>query len=124
MPDEPSVVKVEARRLLAVQRRVAWNRIGEVAMPALDQVWASVRGRGIEGFGHNVFLYSSMGRDGAEGLRAIHDAGGHGIAQDRETATIFGMPHAAALGGGADEVLGIGLMAARINTLVGALASR
>jgi len=34
------------------------------------------------------------------------------------------MPHAAAVAGGADEVLGIGAMAARINTLVGALAAR
>jgi effector-binding domain-containing protein len=66
VPDEPSVVEVEARRLLAVQRRIAWNRIGEVAMPALDQVWASIRGRGIEGFGHNVFLYTNTGRDGAD----------------------------------------------------------
>jgi chemotaxis response regulator CheB len=37
----------------------------------------------------------------------MHDAGGIGIAQDRETATIYGMPGAALAGGGADYVLGL-----------------
>jgi two-component system chemotaxis response regulator CheB len=68
-------------------------------------------------------VLTGLGRDGADGLRAIHDAGGHGLAQDRETATIFGMPHAAALAGGVDEVVGIGRMAERINALARAAAA-
>jgi two-component system chemotaxis response regulator CheB len=44
----------------------------------------------------------------------MHDAGGIGIAQDRETATIYGMPGAAVQSGGVHHVLPIGRVAARV----------
>lgn len=88
--------------------------------PAADPLFTSVASH----FGPRSVgvVLTGMGRDGAEGLRAIRAVGGQTVAQDAETAVIFGMPRAAAPF--ADEVLPLGRIADAIATRVDSIAQR
>lgn len=56
-------------------------------------------------------LLTGMGRDGAEGLKKLHDAGARTFAQDEETCVVFGMPKAAIELGAADRVCALPMIA-------------
>lgn len=66
-------------------------------------------------------IMTGMGADGAQGMKAIHAAGGFNIGQDEATSVVYGMPRACAEMGTLNRVVPLGQIAKEIVT---ALASR
>lgn len=56
-------------------------------------------------------LLTGMGKDGAQGLKALHDRGAVTIAQDQQTSVIHGMPGVAIAMNAASQVLPVGEIA-------------
>jgi two-component system, chemotaxis family, protein-glutamate methylesterase/glutaminase len=96
-PDDAHLL-LDARGRLALRKGTPADRnvpSGDVLLESL----AAALGRDAV----SVVL-TGMGRDGAEGTAAVHEAGGFTIAQDETTSAIYGMPRAAAERG-VDRVL-------------------
>jgi two-component system response regulator WspF len=81
----------------------------DIFFKSLDQFWPG------EVVG---IVLTGMGRDGAEGLRGLHDQGHHTIAQDRASSAVYGMPKAAAELRAATEVLPLERIGPRLVTLL------
>jgi two-component system chemotaxis response regulator CheB len=75
-----------------------------------------------EAWGERTLLVvlTGMGRDGAEGARAVREAGGRVICQTAETCTVYGMPRAVVEDGLADLTFGLEEMADAIVAEAGA----
>jgi two-component system chemotaxis response regulator CheB len=93
------VVSPDGVRRIALDTSPAIWGVRPSADPLFNSV-AELYGRASLGV-----VLTGMGRDGAEGLRAIRQSGGLAVVQDRETSTIYGMPAAAMLRAGADRVV-------------------
>jgi two-component system response regulator WspF len=59
-------------------------------------------------------VLTGMGRDGSEGLLRLRQAGWRTLAQDEATSVVYGMPRAAKEAGGAQQVVALPDMGARI----------
>jgi two-component system, chemotaxis family, protein-glutamate methylesterase/glutaminase len=71
--------------------------------PSVDVMFRTIA----EHVGKNALgiLLTGMGRDGADGLMSMKEAGANTIAQNEESCTVFGMPKAAIEMGAAEMVL-------------------
>ncbi|QXE91778.1 chemotaxis-specific protein-glutamate methyltransferase CheB [Geomonas subterranea] len=65
-------------------------------------------------------LLTGMGRDGAQGMLHIREAGGTTIVQDEPSCAVFGMPKAAITLDAADQVVPLDLIPAALNKLFAA----
>lgn len=85
-------------------------------MPSVEVMMRSVataaKGRAI-----GVML-TGMGGDGADGLKAMRDAGARTFAQSEATCVVFGMPKVAWERGGAEELVDLGFIPDRILALL------
>lgn len=63
-------------------------------------------------------VLTGMGRDGADGLRLVRQAGGTVLAQDEATSDVFGMPAEVIREGIADHVLPLHSIATQLTNLV------
>ncbi len=71
--------------------------------PSVDVLLSSVaKAAGARGIG---VVLTGMGKDGAQGLLEMRQAGGRTFAQDKASSTVFGMPAEAERMGGAEKVV-------------------
>jgi two-component system chemotaxis response regulator CheB len=71
--------------------------------PSVDVLFRSVA----EHVGRNAVgvMLTGMGRDGADAMRVMRDAGAYNLAQDEASCVVYGMPREAVAAGAVDEVL-------------------
>lgn len=88
--------------------------------PSVDVLFQSVA----QEYGPDAIgiIMTGMGNDGAHGLGEIKAAGGHTIAQDKESCAVYGMPRVAAERGYADKVLPLTEMASYVSSRIGRIA--
>ena len=105
-------------RISADRRLVLDSIVGNYRhCPAVDAMFESLATvYGTQALG---IILTGMGDDGAAGLRAMRDSGGHTIAQDEQSCVVFGMPAAAIARGAAESVLPLSEIAMAMQQSVG-----
>jgi len=69
-------------------------------------------------------ILTGMGKDGAAGMKSMHEAGAHTFAQDEASCVVFGMPKEAIAQGGVDEIVSLNDMAKRVLDHLNSLGAR
>ena len=106
-PRQGSIYFPQEDRHLTIDNQGRFRCLDDSALtghcPSIDVMFKSAA----KYFGGDVLgvLLSGMGADGAEGMKAISDAGGVTIVQNEKTCVIFSMPQRAIELGAADFVL-------------------
>lgn len=97
-PDDVHLA-VDEKRRLQLERGMPENGL----RPAVDHLFHSIArccGRHAVGI-----LLTGMGRDGAMGLKAMHDLGATTLVQDRASSVVYGMPGEAVALGAASQIV-------------------
>jgi two-component system chemotaxis response regulator CheB len=69
-------------------------------------------------------ILTGMGRDGAQGLLEMRQAGAYTFAQDENSCIVFGMPREAIALGGADSVCSLGEMNTKVMERLASMGER
>ncbi|SMC20541.1 two-component system, chemotaxis family, response regulator CheB [Andreprevotia lacus DSM 23236] len=80
--------------------------------PAVDVLFRSAAN--VAGANAIGIILTGMGRDGAQGMREMRNAGAYNFAQDEATCVVFGMPREAIAMGGVNEVCALQEIAPRM----------
>ncbi len=109
-----TVLLAPAGRQMTVYRRTASKRAVRIAdqpndtlhIPSVDVMMLSVA----EIYGRESMgvILTGMGADGAKGMKAIAEKGGHTIGQDEATCAVYGMPRTCAQQGSLKRVVPLG----------------
>jgi two-component system, chemotaxis family, protein-glutamate methylesterase/glutaminase len=110
-PDRHLVIEGQRLRLSAAAERHSCRPSVDVLFESAAREWGE-RTIGC--------LLTGMGKDGAQGLLEMRQAGGWTLAQDKESSVVYGMPFEAAQRGAARKILALDDMAPALTDLAGA----
>ena len=106
-------------RVNAATLSICADRGESLYKPSVDVLAESAR----LAFGARVLgvMLTGMGNDGTAEFVKLKQAGGYNLSQDEASCVVYGMPKCLAEASGADEVLPLARIGARITLLLGAL---
>lgn len=94
------IVRREKDKVLIDYTTQRYKEFNFPSVTGLMQSVAEVYGRRSIGV-----ILTGMGKDGAEGIKAIHASGGYTIAQNQESCVVYGMPRAAVEDGSVRQIV-------------------
>jgi two-component system chemotaxis response regulator CheB len=104
-------------RVTASELKVSPDQGESLYKPSVDVLAESAR----SAFGKNVLgvMLTGMGADGAAEFAKLRKLGAYNISQDQASCVVYGMPRSLVEHGGADEVLPLDQIGARVRSALG-----